>query len=124
MNQILYVGIGGAIGSILRYLSVLVVYKFYSDLQFPVGTLIVNIIDCFLFGVVLGIKNLVNWINPAMQIFLLTGVLGGFTTFSTFGYDALVLIKSAQWMNAIIYIIGSVFIGVLSVYLGFKVVQI
>lgn len=112
MKHILFIGSGSFIGGISRYLlSQAVEVKFLSS--FPAGTLVVNITGCFLIGVIYGISERVQ-ISPEIRLFLTTGILGGFTTFSAFSNDTVSMINSGQILQASIYITVSVVIGILA----------
>lgn len=118
IKQILLVGIGGGIGSIFRFLVSLFVDRYFESF-FPYATFIVNILGCFLIGLFIGFLNLEN---PQYARFLLiTGFCGGFTTFSTFASENLTLIQSQQYVAALLYIFGSIALGVLAVGLGLLV---
>src|SRR5450432_1642027 len=116
MKIILAIGIGSFIGSISRYLlSQFIQNKFLS--AFPYGTLGVNVIGCFLIGIVFGLSERGN-ITLEWRLFLATGVLGGFTTFSAFSNETVSLLRDGQLWNAFTYIISSIFIGLLATFTG------
>ena len=101
------IALGGAAGSVLRYLMV-------SAIGAPLGTAVVNVVGCFAFGilfVLLGSRE--GW-----QFFLLTGLLGGFTTFSAFSLDTLKLVEAGQPLQAAAYVLGSVALSLIAVALG------
>ena len=103
-----YVALGGACGSVLRVLVGLVV-------PFPFGTLTVNVLGSFLIGVV--------WASgvdkaPSMHPFLMLGILGGFTTFSTFSLDVLRLVEASQYGMSLIYVLASVLLSLAACVLG------
>jgi fluoride exporter len=108
MSQTLpLIALGGAIGSVLRYLLV-------SAIGAPVGTFAVNVLGSFAIGV------LFVWLGAreGWQLFLMTGVLGGFTTFSAFSLDTLKLIEGGQTLQAAAYAVGSVALSLVAVALG------
>ena len=110
------IGLGSFIGGISRYLlSQFIQLKIVSS--FPYGTLLVNIIGCFLIGVVFGLFERSGLTNE-WRLFLATGVLGGFTTFSAFSYESLKLVRDGQAGYALIYIFCSVIIGLTATYGG------
>jgi fluoride exporter len=115
LKTITLVGIGGAIGSILRYLaSTGIQSKFLST--FPYGTMCVNITGCFLIGVIYALAERNN-ISPEWRFFLATGLCGGYTTFSTFSFESLSLLRDGEIFYATAYIASSVVIGILATFL-------
>jgi CrcB protein len=119
---LLLIGSGGFIGSVLRYLlSQSVQNKFLSS--FPYGTMSVNIIGSLLIGVVYGLVDKGN-LSPEARLFLATGILGGFTTFSAFTLDALNLLQEGLWLESISYILLSVVLGVVAAFLGIFIIKL
>ncbi len=94
MIKILYVGLGGFIGCILRYLVNLLAPKLFGA-QFPYATLIVNTLGAFLIGLIMTLGE--NRISPEARVFLVTGILGGFTTFSAFSYETVSLLSAGNY---------------------------
>ena len=117
MRALLFVGIGGGLGSILRYVISLFIGK-HVPVIFPLGTLIVNISGCFLIGVFYSIVTRHTDFNFEWRLFLITGICGGYTTFSTFSYDGLILLKQGSNLSFILYVLGSVVIGLLATFAG------
>jgi CrcB protein len=108
---ILAVAIGGAIGSVVRYLVGIGSGKLFG-MDFPWGTLIINITGSFLMGLFIGLFAL-KWNLPqVMRIFLTVGICGGYTTFSTFSLDAFYLTERGETLAASAYMIGSVVLSV------------
>ncbi|HPB05594.1 MAG TPA: fluoride efflux transporter CrcB [Prolixibacteraceae bacterium] len=122
LKNILIIGAGGFIGSVLRYLTQVASGKLFS-LSFPAGTFIVNILGCFIIGVVYALFEKGNLLNAEMRLFLAVGFCGGFTTFSTFSNDNLILLKDSQLAFLFFNIFGSVILGVAAVYLGIIAVK-
>lgn len=120
MINCIYVGIGGFIGSVCRYLIGQI--PLHAGNGFPFKTLIINVIGAFLIGVLssLSFKNLS--LDPRHILLLKTGVCGGFTTFSTFALETTELIQNNQPILAAIYMISSMTLGVLAVFAGEMIV--
>ena len=121
MKNILLVGFGGFIGSIIRYKLGGLVLQHSQNWKFPLSTLIINVIGCFLIGLIGGYAEHSQVLQRNIMLFLMTGVLGGFTTFSAFSYETLFLIKRGQLMIAAAYVGLSVFCGLVVVFAGFKI---
>lgn len=113
--EFIAVGLGGAIGALLRfYVSHLISY----DAEIPLATFLVNIVGCFLLSLLLSGPFLKR--KPHIKLALTTGLLGSFTTFSTFSYETISLIKNGQFEWAFFYICLSIFGGLLGSYAGYK----
>lgn len=115
MVACLYVGIGGFIGSVMRYLIGLIPIKTTSG--FPIITLCINIIGAFLIGIISALA-LKKSINPNIVLLLKTGICGGFTTFSTFALESVTLHKNGNTTLSILYIVLSILLGVIAVVCG------
>lgn len=109
------VGIGGFIGAVCRYLIGLIPINERCD--FPIKTLIVNIIGSFIIGIIVALAVHKNSLNPKIILFIKVGICGGFTTFSTFSLETAELIKGGSVLTAVIYVIFSIVVGVLAVML-------
>jgi fluoride exporter len=121
MKIILAIGIGSFFGGISRYLlSQFIQNKFLS--AFPYGTLGVNIIGCFLIGIVFGLSERKN-LTMEWRLFLATGVLGGFTTFSAFSNETVSLLRNGQLWHAFTYIVCSVIIGLIATFTGISLIK-
>lgn len=118
MTNILLVGAGGFIGSILRYLISGWVQQSAKTLDFPYGTLAVNVIGCFIIGFLAQLTEARGLFTSESRLFVFVGILGGFTTFSSFGNETLNLARDSQTMNALANIAANVVIGLLAVWLG------
>lgn len=120
MTALLYVFVGGGTGSLLRYGMTEAVKRMHGSL-FPVGTLLVNVAGSFLMGV------LMAWLlrdaagREGARLLLATGVLGGFTTFSAFSWDALALWQRGETGQALLYVAGSLLLSLAAVAFGFWV---
>ena len=119
MKIILAIGTGSFIGGVLRYLlSQFIQTKTLST--FPFGTLTVNILGCFFIGMVFGLSDKGN-ITPEWRLFLATGILGGFTTFSAFSNETVGMLREGQLWYATAYISSSVIVGLLATFIGIAI---
>lgn len=121
-RTLMIIGTGGFIGSILRYLGQLVAGKIFSP-SFPMGTFLINIIGCLMIGVVYAMSEKGNLLTAELRLFLAVGFCGGFTTFSTFSNDNLMLLKESSIGLLLLNVIGSVVLGILAVYLGIVLIR-
>jgi CrcB protein len=117
VKTLLYIAIGGALGSVLRYLTTVLVSKYWSH-QFPLATFIANFLGCFLIGLFVGYltKNQLN--ESQLKWFLVTGFCGGYTTFSTFSMENMTLFQNNNTLLALGYIALSIVTGLFAVGLG------
>ena len=121
-RNILLVGLGGLIGSIARYLvAVLFAGQFASS--FPFATFAVNIVGCFLIGILFALSDRGNFLSPEWRIFLTTGFCGGFTTFSAFSLESIRLVQNGEFLYLSLYVILSVVLGLAATYLGILLVR-
>lgn len=103
MQKLLYVGMGGFVGSILRYLISIYAPRLFGN-QLPYGTLIVNTAGAVLIGLIMELSLCAasGLITPELKLFLATGVMGGFTTFSTFSYETVCLLSAGKYRSGIL----------------------
>lgn len=120
MKQLLLVGLGGFIGSVLRFLISKLNHSWHF-LSLPMGTLAVNIIGSLIIGLLIGISVKGNLISSDLKLFLMVGLCGGFTTFSTFSAENMLLLQNGQIMTALLYMILSIVLGLLAVLGGYLV---
>ena len=121
--NLIYVGVGGFFGSIGRYLLAGAVYQIFPNLNFPIGTTVVNILGCFLIGFITGLVEVRNLLGPEMRMFILIGLLGGFTTFSTFGFETFALLRDGAFVTALANVLVQVIVGLSAVWIGFNVIR-
>jgi len=119
MSKILAVALGGAIGSVGRYLIALLVERF-SQRSFPYETLTANLLGCLFIGICWGYFERAALSNE-FRLFLFTGIFGGFTTFSTFARENIQFLRSGEPLQAIIYLLVSNIFGLTFVALGFLI---
>jgi CrcB protein len=118
MKGILLVALGGAIGSVARFkLSGLVLHH-TIDWKFPAGTFAVNVAGCLIAGILAGLAEKHDLFSADVRLLLFTGLLGGFTTFSAFGLETMLLVKRGEVMIAGSNIVLSVIAGLLALWLG------
>ena len=122
MGTIIAIGLGGAIGALARY-AVSSQITHVAGSAFPWGILIVNVAGCFLMGVIAELSALSWNLSPELRALLTTGILGGFTTFSAFALDTVVLSERGDMTATLLYVVGSVAGSVAALYLGLYVVR-
>jgi CrcB protein len=121
-TNVLLVGVGGFVGSIARYL-VAVLFANQMSSVFPFATLAVNIVGCFVIGILFALSDRGNILSPEWRVLLTTGFCGGFTTFSTFSYESLRLIQDGEYLYVALYVLASVVIGLAATYVGIIVIK-
>jgi fluoride exporter len=120
MLNLLIAGAGGFLGTIMRYLLNNLIYKTLDYPLYPYGTLTINISGCFFIGFIASLAESRLSLSPEVRIFIQIGILGGFTTFSTFGYETFNLLRDGQFILGIGNIFLQVFIGLIAVWLGYN----
>ena len=122
MRILLAIGAGSFIGGISRFLLSQFVQSKFS-IVFPFGTMTVNILGCLLIGLVFGLSDKGNF-SQEMRLFLATGILGGFTTFSAFTNETLALVNDGQFIYAGTYVAASVLLGLFATFAGLNFVKL
>jgi CrcB protein len=120
VRNIILIGIGGFIGSCLRFYS----SQFFQSKssEFPSGTFIVNLAGCFLIGLFFGLMQKFTF-SSEWKLFIATGLLGGFTTFSAFSFESFQLFREGQLMLALSYIFSSIVFGLALTFAGYSLVK-
>lgn len=118
MRDLLIIGLGGFIGAILRYMVSGQIQKLTQSVDFPYGTLVVNLIGCLLIGALTRLDEIRSVLTPEMRFLIFIGLLGAFTTYSTFSNEAINLINDRQFHLAFLYIGAHLVIGLGAVLLG------
>ena len=113
----LWVGLGGALGSLARYVLGLVIYERMGT-RFPYGTFVINVSGCFVIGLVLTVLDEQLGLSPAWREAMAIGFIGAFTTFSTFEYETLRAVQHGQAATALTYLVSSVALGFVAVWAG------
>ena len=119
--DLVFVGAGGAIGSVLRYLASGFVQRLDFWGSFPAGTLAVNLIGCTVLGLLGGLSDSRYLFGPSARLFVFIGLLGGFTTFSTFSYETLALIRAGEAAKAALNVSASLLLCLAGTWLGYGV---
>lgn len=123
MLNLFAIALGAAIGANLRYgLSTWAAQ--HLGTTWPYGTFLVNVLGCLIIGILLSLLASRLSLSEPLRLFLVTGLLGGFTTFSTFGYESFTLITRGDWLGAGLYVGGSLIAGLAAVFLGAGIVRL
>lgn len=123
MHNLLLVGFGGFLGSVARYKLGGLVLHMAANERFPYSTFAINVLGCLVVGVLAGLAERHDMFGPEARLFLFTGLLGGFTTFSAFGLEAVGLLRRGELAIAALYAGGSVVLGIAAVWLGLRLVS-
>lgn len=123
LKSILLVALGGATGSVLRYLLSAWTFAQAVHWRFPIGTFVVNILGCLMVGLLAGLMAKHQFLSPDARLFLITGIAGGFTTFSALGMETFHLLRRGDMLIAGSYVASSVIVGILCVWVGFVLIS-
>lgn len=118
ITTLLYVALGGALGSVSRYLLGTWTQTISKSIDFPYGTLTVNLIGCFVIGLLSQLAEARGAFTSESRALVFIGVLGGFTTFSSFGNDSINLLREGETVNALANVGANVILGLLLVWFG------
>jgi fluoride exporter len=116
--MLLYVAIGSALGGVSRYLLGGYIQRVLQT-EFPAGTLLINVSGSLLIGAILQYAVETSTVTPELKALLTIGFCGGYTTFSTFSYETLALLKDGEWTRAGVYIASSVLLSLVATFVGF-----
>ena len=119
--QLILIGVGGFIGTILRYLLSGIPYKFLNT-SFPYGTLLVNFIGALLIGYFMEFSLTRSYISDTTRIFVTIGILGGFTTFSTFSYETIALLRAGNYMYATFNVLFTNILCLCGTFIGMRLI--
>jgi CrcB protein len=120
IRQIFFVGLGGFCGASARYLLSGWVQRLSRQAVFPLGTFVVNMLGCLVIGWLGGLVVHRSLLGPQARLFILTGLLGGFTTFSTFSLETFNMLRDGQFTGAFANVAGQVILGLIGVFIGYK----
>jgi CrcB protein len=118
MDLNVLIAAGGALGAVARYVLSGWVQQASGSATFPIGTLAVNVLGCFVIGVLSQLAESRGLLTPRSRAFLVVGILGGFTTFSSFANESMNLLRADEGLAAALNVGGSVVLGLLAVWLG------
>jgi CrcB protein len=124
MKQMLVVGLGGLVGSIARYKVGGVILHHTAAWRFPLSTFVVNLVGCFVIGALAALVEHRDYFSADTRLFLFTGLLGGFTTFSAFAYEGVFLLRRGEIVVAGAYAALSVVGGLAAVWLALRLFSI
>lgn len=120
MKELLLVGTGSLLGGLSRYYMSGWIQNLFTDYRFPLGTFVVNVSGCFLIGILAGLAEHQQFFSSQLRLFLITGILGGFTTFSAFGYETIYLMRTGFIDIAILNVVTSIIVGLAAVWCGLR----
>ena len=123
MMTVLLVGAGGFTGSVVRYLVGVWVQSVSGNSWIPYGTLTVNVVGCFLIGLIAGLAETRQFLGEGTRALVVVGLLGGFTTFSAFGYETIAMVREGHIVAAAANVGLQVALGLTAVWIGFSVAQ-
>jgi CrcB protein len=124
MYHVFLVGLGGCLGAISRYMLGSWVIHHAADWRFPLATFVVNVTGCLVAGILTGLIQKFELLTPDARLFLFTGILGGFTTFSAFGLETMMLLQRHELNTACSYVVLSVLCGLLAFWTGMQAVAL
>jgi len=124
LARYIFVLLGGALGTGFRYWLSTLVYSIVREPTFPYANLIINVSGSFLIGFLAELFDTRISVSPVVRVALLTGVLGGYTTFSSFAFETYSLARDGEFVRATVNVMASVMLGLLAVWVGVRVAQL
>ena len=124
MREFFLVGGGGFAGSVLRYYASGFIFQVTGSARFPISTLVVNVVGCFLIGVLSAAAEHFQLLNQQTRLLLITGFLGGFTTFSAFGFETYFLVRDNHPSWAVANVLLQITLGLAAVWLGHRLIEV
>ena len=121
MKQFFIVGLGGFVGAVSRYKLGGFILHHTADWKFPISTFVVNVAGCLIAGILAGLVEKHDCFSPSTRLFLFTGLLGGFTTFSAFGLETVYLLQKQEFLWAGLNVSSSILVGVFILWAGIKI---
>jgi CrcB protein len=115
---------GGALGTGLRYSLSTLIYSRISEPTFPYANLVINVSGSFMIGLLFELFETRALVSPTMRVAVLTGVLGGYTTFSSFSFETYAMLRDGEVSRGILNAAGSVLLGLAAVWLGIRLAQL
>ncbi|MFQ5588790.1 MAG: fluoride efflux transporter CrcB [Nitrospiria bacterium] len=120
MDKVLFVGLGGFLGAVLRYWVGGWAQNVSGSHNFPFGTLAVNLLGCLLMGFLIRMTEVSEWLNAQTRLFAMVGVLGAFTTFSTFGGETFILLRDGKNLMGLMSVGAHLLFGLAGVWAGYR----
>jgi len=121
MIKLMLIGAGGALGALLRYVTTGLAQP--ADLAFPVGTLVVNVVGCFVIGILSALFAGPHLVREEFRLAVMIGLLGGFTTFSSFAWESFALANDGQIRLALLNVVASNLFGLTAAWIGYRIGQ-
>mgnify|MGYP001400662710 CR=1 FL=1 len=117
----LVVGVGGFFGTIMRYVITIGIQRKSAELLFPLGTMLVNMLGCFAVGLIAGLIDLKGIGSDTLRLLLVLGFLGGFTTYSAFGFETFILFREGDIFRAFLNILIHITFGLFFIWIGYSI---
>ena len=123
LSNILFVGAGGFLGAVARYTMGAWVHRLFPLTTFPLGTLVVNTLGCFLIGLLGGLGETRQLFSPRFRVLIFIGILGGFTTFSSFAHETVALTRDSEMVRALLNVGLQLGCGLFAAWLGYALAK-